>query len=35
MAFALAGLRIPGIVIKAPECVAKTFPDFFDLFLKL
>lgn len=28
MAFALAGLRIPGVVINDPRCVAKTFPDF-------
>ncbi len=35
MAFALAGLRIPGIKIKDPGCVAKTFPGFFDAFLAL
>jgi len=35
MAFSLAGLRIPGIKIKDPECVNKTFPSFFDLFLNL
>jgi 3-phosphoshikimate 1-carboxyvinyltransferase len=29
MSFALAGLRIPGVVIKEPECVSKTFPDYF------
>ncbi|MDZ7704741.1 MAG: 3-phosphoshikimate 1-carboxyvinyltransferase [Trueperaceae bacterium] len=29
MAFALAGLRLPGVVIDNPACVAKTFPDFF------
>jgi len=29
MAFALAGLRIPGIAIRDPSCVAKTWPDFF------
>lgn len=28
MSFALAGLRIPGVVINDPKCVAKTFPDF-------
>ncbi|MFH1037833.1 MAG: 3-phosphoshikimate 1-carboxyvinyltransferase [PVC group bacterium] len=33
MAFALAGLRVPGITIKNPECVAKTFPGFFEAFL--
>jgi 3-phosphoshikimate 1-carboxyvinyltransferase len=35
MAFALAGLRIPGIKIKNPACVAKTFPNFFEAFLAL
>jgi 3-phosphoshikimate 1-carboxyvinyltransferase len=30
MAFAVAGLRAPGIAIADPGCVAKTFPDFFD-----
>jgi 3-phosphoshikimate 1-carboxyvinyltransferase len=30
MAFAVAGLRAPGIVIADPGCVAKTFPDFFE-----
>jgi 3-phosphoshikimate 1-carboxyvinyltransferase len=30
MAFALVGLRVPGVVIADPECVTKTFPDFFD-----
>jgi len=29
MAFALIGLRVPGIGIRNPECVTKTFPDFF------
>jgi 3-phosphoshikimate 1-carboxyvinyltransferase len=29
MAFALIGLRAPGIVIRDPDCVRKTFPDFF------
>ena len=29
MAFAISGLRSPGIVIDNPQCVAKTFPDFF------
>ena len=32
MSFAVAGLRIPGVVINDPECVAKTFPDFFARF---
>ena len=30
MAFALIGLRSPGIEIEDPECVAKTFPGYFD-----
>ncbi len=30
MSFAVAGLRVPGIVIEDPDCVAKTFPDFFE-----
>lgn len=28
MSFALLGLRVPGITIADPGCVAKTFPDF-------
>lgn len=30
MAFALVGLRAPGIEIADPECVRKTFPDYFE-----
>jgi 3-phosphoshikimate 1-carboxyvinyltransferase len=29
MSFALIGLRVPGIRIRNPRCVAKTFPKFF------
>jgi 3-phosphoshikimate 1-carboxyvinyltransferase len=29
MAFALVGLRVPGVRILDPECVAKTFPGYF------
>jgi 3-phosphoshikimate 1-carboxyvinyltransferase len=29
MAFSIVGLRVPGIRIKNPGCVAKTYPDFF------
>jgi 3-phosphoshikimate 1-carboxyvinyltransferase len=29
MCFAVVGLKIPGIKIKNPRCVRKTFPDFF------
>jgi len=31
MAFALIGLRVPGIEIQNPECVGKTFPNYFDV----
>jgi 3-phosphoshikimate 1-carboxyvinyltransferase len=30
MSMALIGLRVPGIVIKNPACVAKTYPEFFE-----
>jgi 3-phosphoshikimate 1-carboxyvinyltransferase len=30
MSLALIGLRVPGIVIKNPGCVAKTYPGFWD-----
>jgi 3-phosphoshikimate 1-carboxyvinyltransferase len=32
MAFALAGLRVPGVSIRDPGCVAKTWPGYFDAF---
>ena len=32
MSFALAGLKIPGVKIKNPKCVKKSFPDFFERF---
>jgi 3-phosphoshikimate 1-carboxyvinyltransferase len=32
MAFAVTGLRTPGILIDDPACTAKTFPDFFTRF---
>jgi 3-phosphoshikimate 1-carboxyvinyltransferase len=35
MSLALVGLRVPGIVIKNPACVAKTYPGFFDDLAKL
>ena len=35
MSFALAGLGIPGIKIKNPRCVDKSFPDFFERFQEL
>ncbi len=31
MAFALVGLRVPGVIIRDPGCVAKTFPTFFEV----
>ena len=31
MSFAVAGLITPGIVIEDPDCVAKTWPGFFDM----
>jgi len=30
MSFALVGLLVPGIRIRDPQCVAKTFPDYFE-----
>ena len=30
MSFALAGLRIPGVAIRDPSCVRKTWPGFFE-----
>jgi 3-phosphoshikimate 1-carboxyvinyltransferase len=30
MSFALVGLRLPGVEIEDPACVAKTFPQFFE-----
>lgn len=35
MAFAAAGLRVPGVVIGDPGCVSKSFPGFWDLFDRL
>jgi 3-phosphoshikimate 1-carboxyvinyltransferase len=29
MSLALVGLRVPGVRIRAPGCVAKTYPHFF------
>ena len=31
MAFAILGLVVPGITLDSPQCVAKTFPSFFDV----
>jgi 3-phosphoshikimate 1-carboxyvinyltransferase len=35
MAFALAGLRVPGVVIRDPGCVSKSWPEYFETFQKL
>ncbi|MEH2394857.1 MAG: 3-phosphoshikimate 1-carboxyvinyltransferase [Nostoc sp.] len=35
MAFAVTGLKVPGIVIKDPGCTAKTFPDYFTRFFQM
>lgn len=35
MSFAVAGLKVPGVVINDPSCVAKSFPDFWKFFDKL
>ena len=32
MAFALAGLRLNGVVIEGAESVDKSFPEFWDIF---
>ena len=35
MSFAVAGLKIPGVVIKDPVCVDKSFPDFWEVLEEL
>jgi len=35
MAFALVGLKVPGIEIENPGCVAKTFPNYFEVLEQL
>jgi len=30
MSFAMAGTRLGGVIIKDPQCVSKTYPEFFD-----
>ncbi len=32
MSFAIAGLKIPGIIIRDEKCVEKSFPDFWNVF---
>jgi 3-phosphoshikimate 1-carboxyvinyltransferase len=35
MSLALVGLRVPGVTIRDPGCVAKTYPEFFDDLMEL
>jgi 3-phosphoshikimate 1-carboxyvinyltransferase len=35
MSLALAGLKVPGVVIRNPGCVAKTYPGFWEDFARL
>jgi 3-phosphoshikimate 1-carboxyvinyltransferase len=35
MSFAVAGLRVPGVHIRNPDCVAKSFPNFWEVFEQL
>lgn len=35
MSFAVAGLKAPGMVITDPDCVAKSFPNFWEFFHRL
>ena len=35
MSFAVAGLKAPGVIISDPECVAKSFPEFWEFFERL
>jgi 3-phosphoshikimate 1-carboxyvinyltransferase len=35
MAFALVGLRVPGVRIENPGCVSKTFPEYFEVLNQL
>ena len=35
MSFSLAGLRVPGVVIRDPGCVSKTWPGYFEVFRQL
>jgi 3-phosphoshikimate 1-carboxyvinyltransferase len=34
MAFSILGLKSPGIEIENPECVTKSFPDYWKVFNK-
>ena len=35
MSFLLAGLKVPGIKIRNPDCVAKSFPNFWEVWKQL
>ena len=35
MSFALAATRAPGIIIKDPQCVNKTYPNYFEQLLSV
>lgn len=35
MAFAVTGLKSPGVSLKQPDCTRKTFPDFFARFFQM
>jgi 3-phosphoshikimate 1-carboxyvinyltransferase len=35
MSLALVGLKVPGVVIRNPGCVAKTYPGFWEDFARL
>lgn len=35
MAFSLIGLKVPGVRIKDPDCVSKTFPNYFEVLQEL
>ena len=30
MSFAIAGLRVPGVVLLDPDCTSKSYPGFFE-----
>jgi len=32
MSFAMAGLRVPGVIIEEERCVEKSFPEFWTVF---
>lgn len=35
MSFAVAGLAAPGMIIRNPDCVGKSYPEFWDMFRSL